>query len=457
MTTLDITGELLKKYGASGPRYTSYPAIPYWGDATPSMVEGWLESMESRNNSVSLYTHIPFCKSRCYYCGCFVVITPHTEQAERYVDGVMKEMELVAGRIKHPLPVRQYHLGGGTPNYLPPETMTRMVRRAKELFPFMPDTEMSIEVDPRTLDEAYLPMLRELGFNRMSFGVQDFDPKVQEAVNRIQPYDMVARVTEQARQLGFLSVNFDLIYGLPEQTGESFGATMDQVKVLRPDRVALYHYAHLPDSHPYQRRFAAESMADSQQKMAIFLAARQAFLQWGYQPIGLDHFALPEDDLSTAFKQGTMQRNFMGYSTQAGTDMLSFGISAISDFNHAFWQNEKKLPAYYDSVENNRLPILRGLDLNPDDRLRKSVIQALFCKGVVAFAEVEKSFGVSSGHFSEELKSLASMSDDGLVVVTPDRLEVTERGQLFLRNIAMKFDAYLKQGVKPPVQFSSTV
>ncbi|MDH4122172.1 MAG: oxygen-independent coproporphyrinogen III oxidase [Deltaproteobacteria bacterium] len=455
---MDVTSEMLNKYNVSAPRYTSYPAIPFWKPADGTQAAAWIAAMEpARQTSLSLYTHIPFCKTRCYYCGCFVVISPHEEIAQPYADALEKEMELAAGQMKHRWPVAQYHLGGGTPNYLNIARMERLVAKARALFPFQDDAEMSIEVDPRTLNKNYLERVRALGFNRLSLGVQDFDPEVMETVNRVQPYDMVAGVVEQARKLGFLSVNFDLIYGLPKQTTATFQKTMAQVKTLGPDRVALYHYAHLPDSHPYHRRFDPADLPGSQEKMDIFLQARERFLSWGYQPIGLDHFAKPDDDLSVSFRNRSMRRNFMGYTTKAGTDMLAFGISAISDFNHAFWQNEKKLPHYYKALEKGELPVIRGLELSGDDRLRRQVIQNLFCQGGVNFGQMEQAYQIPfQSHFAGELEALAPLQDDGLVTLSPEGITVTDQGQLFLRNIAMTFDAYLRKGSKPPVQFSRT-
>jgi oxygen-independent coproporphyrinogen III oxidase len=448
---------LLARYDAAAPRYTSYPPIPYWGALDAETVQGWLAAPRSGGeSSLSLYTHIPFCRSRCHYCGCFVVITPHQEPAERYLGAVHREMELVAQRLGPARRVRQYHLGGGTPNFISPAAMERLVARARELFAFDDDVEMSIEVDPRHLSPREIAHLRALGFKRLSLGVQDFDEQVQAGVNRVEPYAHVERLMRAARAEGFAGVNFDLIYGLPHQTRERFARTVQRVLALGPDRLALYNFAYLPQAFPHQRKMDAAALPDAAEKLAIFLAAREAFTDNGYQAIGLDHFARHDDELARAWRAGSMRRNFMGYTTQAGTDLLAFGVSGISEFNGCYWQNEKKLVGYERTVEAGQIPVVRGLQLSAEDRLRQAVVAGLFCQGGVDFPTLGAEFGLDwRTHFAPELEGLAPLAADGLVALDAGRLRVTEPGQFFLRNIAVLFDNRTRQGA--PVRFSRTV
>lgn len=468
---------LLAKYDSAVPRYTSYPPIPYWGEVNSREVAGWLEQPCSRSDpSLSLYTHIPFCRSRCHYCGCFVIITPHQEPAERYLAAVHREMELVAERLAETgsntaATVSQYHLGGGTPNFISPAAMEALVTKARALFPFGENPEMSIEVDPRHLDAAELAHLRNLGFNRISLGVQDFDEQVQKGVNRIQPFGKVAEQVETARKLGFRGINFDLIYGLPHQTRESFAGTVDKVVNLRPDRLALYNFAYLPQAFPHQNKMDARALPSAEEKLAIFLQTRETLMENGYLPIGLDHFALAGDELAIAYRDGSIRRNFMGYTTQAGTEMLAFGVSAISEYNGRFWQNEKNLARYQRGVEAGNVPAVRGMTLAPEDLLRKELIYGLFCQGNVGFAHLAEKFGVDpKAHFSAELENLAPLEADGLLTLDDTGLRVSDVGQFFLRNIAVVFDAHLNNGAQggiggvggtggsePPVKFSRTV
>ena len=448
---------LLARYDGAAPRYTSYPPIPYWGEVDGDTVAGWLaEPRAGGEGSLSLYTHIPFCRERCHYCGCFVVITPHAHPAERYLAAVHQEMERVAAAMAAPPPVRQYHLGGGTPNFISAAAMEALVAKARACFPFADDVEMSIEVDPRHLTPAEVRRLRELGFNRLSLGVQDFDAQVQAGMNRVEPAEHVARIVDAARQAGFLSVNFDLIYGLPHQTQPRFEQTVRRVLQLGPDRLALYNFAYLPQAFPHQRKMDAAALPDKDEKLAIFLTARELFTGNGYQAIGLDHFARNDDELAVAYRAGTMRRNFMGYTTQAGTDLVAFGLSGISEYNGRFWQNEKKLARYERAVEAGQIPAVRGLLLDREDRLRQAIVGALFCQGVVDFAALGRHFDLDLGrHLALELADLEPLAADGLVTLAPDRLTVTELGQFFLRNIAVVFDNRTRKGA--PVQFSRTV
>ena len=450
---------LLEKYDGAGPRYTSYPPIPYWSDVDAGAVAGWLaEPREGGDPSLSLYTHIPFCRSRCHYCGCFVIITPHRDPAERYLQAVHREMELTAECLGPGTPVRQYHLGGGTPNFISMAAMGKLVDKANALFPFEEGMEMSLEVDPRHLGRGEVKALAALGFNRISLGVQDFDEAVQVGVNRVEPFEHVAGLMDQLRGAGFGGINFDLIYGLPHQNRRGFEGTMKRVLQLRPHRLALYNFAYLPQAFPHQRKMDAKALPGPEEKLAIFLLARELLLDNGYVAMGMDHFALASDELSIAYENGTMRRNFMGYTTRAGADLLAFGVSGISEFNGRFWQNEKKLAGYHRLIDAGTLPAVRGMALDREDRLRQAVIAALFCQGGLNFPALEADFGGNlKEHLAPQLERLAPLSDDGLVELDDGNLRVTELGRFFLRNIAMVFDRHLEASEEPPVQFSRTV
>jgi oxygen-independent coproporphyrinogen-3 oxidase len=457
MSRVSIPPELLARYDVTAPRYTSYPPIPYWPPAQDGM--RWLaEPLSAPDPSLSLYVHIPFCRSRCFYCGCYVIVSSRHEPAERYAGTLCREMELMRAGFAGEAPVRQFHIGGGTPTFVAMDVLAALVKKARALFPFDPGAEMGIEVDPRTVDAEKLSALRLLGFNRLSMGVQDFDPTVQRAVNRWQPFELVEALASAARREAFRSVNMDLIYGLPHQTAQSFAETLEKTRRLHPDRLALYHYAHLPDAMPHQRRLDAATLPDREQKLEIFMLARERLMDWGYVPIGLDHFALPEDDLAQAWREGTLQRNFMGYTTQAGSELLAFGVSAISDCKGAFWQNEKKLNRYEACVRSGQLPIVRGMLLDEDDRIRKEAIGGLFCRGQLDFAGLAARFAIDPrAYFAAEWDALAPLEADGLVEREVEGIRVTERGQFFLRNIAIVFDAYHRRQGEAARHFSRAV
>ena len=447
---------LIGKYEGRAPRYTSYPPIPYWGELDAAQVEPWLRGQA--DGPLSLYTHIPFCRSHCSYCGCFVIISPHRKPVDGYLEAVHREMAAVRERLPAAPRVRQYHLGGGTPTYISREDMTALVERARALFPFEPDVEMSIEVDPRTVSPEDLAHLHALGFNRVSLGVQDFETPVQERVNRRQPAEQVVRLVEAARGLDFLSVNFDLIYGLPLQTRSTFERTLNQVLALAPDRIALYNFAHLPNLFTHQRRIDPAELPPPEEKLAIFLDARERLMGGSYLSIGMDHFARQGDELAAAWQEGTLRRNFMGYTTQAGTNLVGFGVSAISELQGYYWQNEKKLSRYERSLGEGRLPIVKGMALSADDRLRQAVITALFCQGRLDGEDIGRRFGVDcAAVFAPALRALEPMVADGLVRLEAGGVTVTELGRLFLRNIAQAFDGYAgdRAGAKP--LFSRTV
>lgn len=461
-----VTKELLLKYNTAGPRYTSYPTAPVWQDSYDAQThEQTIRQTNSRTepnpHPLSIYTHLPFCEQRCLFCGCNVVITKQRDQAEKYLGYLFKEMETIAGWMDRSRPVVQFHWGGGTPTYLSEEQMERLFRFQTSLFPLSPDAEVAIEVDPRVTTPEQLNVLRELGFNRISLGVQDFNPQVQETIHRVQPLDMTTATVEHCRALGFEGLNFDLIYGLPFQTVESFTQTVQEVIALSPDRIALYSYAHVPWLSPHQTQIPENALPETETKFRILQTALQLLTEAGYLYIGMDHFAKPQDELGQALQKGTLHRNFMGYTVQQGhlpSDLYGFGVSAISGLQGQFAQNWRKLSQYYEALDNNRIPVMRGYVLSDEDKLRQQVILAILCQGRIDYANVNQQFGIDfKTHFAEALQQLAVPAEDGLVVLNSDSLLVTPVGRMFSRNLAMPFDAYLPKlsGDKPT--FSKTV
>jgi oxygen-independent coproporphyrinogen-3 oxidase len=457
---------LLQKYNTSGPRYTSYPTAPMWQDsydaeAHEKTVRSTNQPIGSNPHPLSLYVHLPFCESRCLFCGCNVVITQQRDQAEKYLGYLFREMETLAGWMDRSRPVVQFHWGGGTPTYLSEAQMARLFKFQTELFQLAPGAEVAIEVDPRVTTPAQIDLLKELGFNRISLGVQDFNPQVQEAIHRVQPLDMTAATTEQCRRLGFEGLNFDLIYGLPHQSVASFEKTVREVIQLSPDRIALYSYAHVPWLSPHQNQIPEAALPESETKFQILQVALQMLTDAGYLYIGMDHFAKPTDELSLALKSGNLHRNFMGYTVQHGhlpSDLYGFGVSAISGLQGQFAQNWRKLSQYYEAIDAGRIATMRGYELSTEDRLRQAVILAILCPGQISYPDFEQRFGVQfKTHFAEAFPKLEDMACDGLVELTETSLIVTPKGRLFSRNIAMPFDAYLPKlsGDKPT--FSKTV
>jgi len=389
--------------------------------------------------------HVPFCASLCYYCACNKIITKRRDRGEDYLGLLEREVALQTAHLGHQQQVTQLHLGGGSPTFLDDAQLARLVALLRSQFTIGPGAECSIEVDPRTVNHRRLQALRGLGFNRLSLGVQDFDPGVQQAVHRVQPFEDVEALTEQARELRFDSINFDLIYGLPRQNRASFARTLEQVLRLRPDRIALYAYAHLPARFKPQRRIHAEELPDAEAKLGMLSQAIGAFLQAGYEYIGMDHFALPEDSLAVARRQGRLQRNFQGYSTQADCDLLGLGVSAIGRIGSTYSQNARTLEEYADLLRQGRLPVVRGMALTQDDLLRRTIINALMCQGRVAFESIESAFLVDfRARFAEELDRLQAMAEQGLVVVDEQAITVTPLGWYFVRALAMVFDRYLQ-------------
>lgn len=461
-----VTADLIRRYDRPGPRYTSYPtAVEFQEDVGTETYGEHLERAARRvDEPLSLYLHLPFCEERCLYCGCNVVITRKREVEQRYLGFLEREIHDVARRLGGRRRIRQYHWGGGTPTYLTPEEMRHIHSVVRGEFELEDDAEVAIEIDPRVTTPEHLDAIRELGFNRLSLGVQDFTPEVQEAVNRVQPYEQTRELIERARAMGLGSINVDLIYGLPLQTPETFQQTLEQVLDIRPDRLAVYSYAHMPWIKVQQRRILEEQLPTPEVKLELIARALDTFRRGGYLAIGMDHFALPEDEMGQALTRGTLWRNFMGYTVRHAPDMVGCGMSSIGDVDGAFFQNEKKLIRYEKAIEAGRLPVERGLLLSADDKLRRYVITALMCVFRVDFAEVEQRFGIGfSDTFRTELEELRILEDDGFVALHDDHVEVVDNGRLFVRNVAMVFDTYLRtkhqavEGSKTPPRFSRTV
>lgn len=459
MTTLDhrphpvqalLTADLLSKFDTPGPRYTSYPTADRFASSfdAASTLRVFSDIRQSRPQApLSLYVHIPFCESICYYCACNKVITKHHERSADYLDALETELGLVAESLGTGRPVSQLHFGGGSPTFLSDDELTRVMASLGGVFRLTPDSEVSIEVDPRTVTPARLAHFRGLGFNRLSFGVQDFDPDVQKAVHRDQSFDLVQALMRSARDLGFGSINADLIYGLPKQTPQSFARTVRQMGDLRPDRIALYAYAHLPERFKPQRRILEADLPTPAQRVAMLGGAIDGFLSRDYCYIGMDHFALPTDSLAEARREARLHRNFQGYSTQPDCDLVALGVSAIGHVGAAYYQNAKTLPEYYESLAQRRLPVVRGHASSADDLVRRYVIMALMCQGRVDFDTVESTHGVSvPDYFGPELAQLRALAQSGLVDLQERAVQVTASGWFFVRAVAMVFDRYLQHG-----------
>ena len=444
--TFEISPEFLAKYNRPGPRYTSYPTAPVWQDNFgPSDLEQVFAAADRLAAPVSLYMHLPFCESLCLFCACNVVIQKDKSVAVPYLNVLKREIEHVGRYISRTRPVIQFHWGGGTPTYLSPGQMEDLIGYARERFTFAPDAEIGVEVDPRVTTAEHLESLRRLGFNRLSMGIQDFNPEVQKAVHRIQPYEMTRDIIQAGRRLGFDSINVDVIYGLPYQTAQSFGESVEQVIGLGPDRVAMFSYAHVPWLKKQQGSFV-KHLPEGMEKFRIFQTGLARFLAAGYLYIGLDHFARPSDELYLAQKNRTLHRNFQGYTTKAGADLYGMGVSAIGSIHGAYAQNYRDLPSYQDAIAQRGLATMRGYRLSHDDVIRRAVINRLLCHTVIPKREVEKEFAISfDEYFSEETARLEEFIADGLVRVSPDEIRVTMLGQIFIRNVAMIFDAYLKE------------
>lgn len=456
---------LLTKYDVSGPRYTSYPTARQFHSQFGEGDYRW--HIEHSNQDpvpkpLSLYLHIPFCKALCYYCGCHKIITQNRSKILTYLDALHKEIKNQASLFDPDREVRQVHLGGGTPTYLYTAEIQQLLNTIKQYFKLapMPDCEMGIEIDPRTTDKVDIEVLANMGFNRMSFGVQDFDRQVQVAINRLQDKDQTLELLYTARSAGVASLSVDLIYGLPKQTQQSFVETLKAIIAAHPDRIALYNYAHMPSIIKAQKMIQENDLPEAEAKLELLNLSIDTLTAAGYCHIGMDHFALPSDPLSRSLDKGELHRNFQGYSTHGDCDIIGFGASAISRVGDAFSQNHKNLLDYQRCIKNQRLATQRGYSLSADDRIRAAVIQHIMCSHILNFKDFGRAHHIIfKQYFQRELEQLKPMSDDQLLIITEDKLQITARGRLLLRNIAMIFDAYLPQNNSADncIQFSKVL
>ncbi|MCK5125845.1 MAG: oxygen-independent coproporphyrinogen III oxidase [candidate division Zixibacteria bacterium] len=456
----DNIQKLLHKYDRPGPRYTSYPTVPEWSDKfSPEDYIQALKRASETNEPLSLYVHIPFCRKRCFYCGCNTTITKKPEKPADYLLTLKREIEIVTNQLDQRNRLIQMHWGGGTPTYLTTEQIEWLFNEISAKFEFLEDAEIAIEVDPRVTTTEQLELLAKLGFNRISLGVQDFNEKVQTAIGRNQTQDQTLSLFKTCRELGFNGINIDLIYGLPFQTVQNFSKSIQQVIDLKTDRVAVYSYAHLPSIITHQRRIDENALPQTEQKYKLFATAIEKFIDAGYVQIGMDHFARSDDELALAVKNGTLHRNFMGYTTKRTSDMLGIGMSAIGDIGGSFAQNYSKLDTYMRPIAENQNAVFRGCVLTEDDKIRRWTIISIMCNGVLDFTELEKQFGIKyAEYFTDEDKELAEFIGDGLMERTESGLKVTAKGMIFVRNISLVFDAYMrsKRDGKTPL-FSRTI
>jgi len=443
MSVLKVNLDLVKKYDVPGPRYTSYPPATKFTDTV-----AWSKLAEkiSENNQtecdLSLYFHIPFCETLCWFCGCASITTSNHKQGDIYINYLEREAVQMARLLNPQRKVVQLHWGGGSPTFLSPDQIRRLGGIIHKHFTFSDDIEAGVEVDPRRLTRDHIVALREIGFNRASLGVQDFEPKVQKAVHRIQPRDMIQQVLDWARELGFGSISFDLIYGLPHQTVDSFNRTLDIVLGMQPDRLAVFSYAHVPWIKPAQKILEQQVLPTPEVKLELLKNAIERLTENNrYVYIGMDHFARPDDELAVAQKKKQLQRNFQGYSTRAGADIYAFGMSAISQIPDVYWQNEKELPDYYAALDAGKIPLMRGCFVTNEDKIRRETIMRVMCDLSLDYAAMSQRLGINfQEHFANELAALAPFEADGLVKCSPTGIEVTDTGRLFIRNIAMCFD-----------------
>jgi len=445
-----ISEDLLRRFDVSGPRYTSYPTADRFVESF--LVDDYTQALTLRSTGaagsatpLSLYVHIPFCENLCYYCACNKIITKHHDRAAPYLRYLSREVDLHIAKLGLGQSVSQLHLGGGSPTFLTDDELRELMAMLRRNFTLVPGGEYSIEVDPRTIDASRLDTLAELGFNRLSFGVQDFDPAVQKSVNRVQPAEQVFSLVAAARQRDFDSINVDLIYGLPLQSPESFDRTLAQVVELRPERIALYAYAHLPERFKPQRRIETTEIPNAGAKVAMLARSMAAFMGAGYVYVGMDHFALPTDPLAIAKQQGRLHRNFQGYSTQPDCDLIGLGVSSIGRVGSTYSQNAKTMEEYCDFLDQGRFPVVRGLSLSADDLLRRAVIMAVMCQGLVVFKAIEAAYAIEfRSYFATEMATLEKLAEQGLVKLNENNIEVTATGWFFVRAVAMVFDRYLQ-------------
>jgi oxygen-independent coproporphyrinogen-3 oxidase len=459
ITAVDV--QLLRKYSVAGPRYTSYPSAPLFSDKFPS--SEYLDEIRATNAPggdapISVYVHLPYCDTLCYFCGCTMKVTHDLTQISAYNAYLKKEIDAIAPMISRSRKVVQLHWGGGTPSYLSAEEIRDLGSYLRSRFAYADDIEAGVEIDPRGLTKDRMEAFRESGFNRVSMGVQDFNPEVQRAVNRIQPESITRDALEWSRGLGFQSINIDLIYGLPHQTVDSFALTVDKIIGLSPDRLAVFNYAHVPWLKPHQKVLDEKALPSPETKLEIFRMTLGKLAAAGYENIGMDHFSKPNDELAVARRNGTLYRNFQGYTTKAGCDLYAFGMSAISLVGGVYHQNLKSVWDYYGRLDAGGLPTHAGYRMTPDDAIRREVIMGIMCGNEVMKADVSKKFGIDfDAYFAESLPKLEKFTGDGLLELHSDRIVITPPGRLIVRNIAMCFDPYLEAMQKERPIFSKTV
>ncbi|MEK6749889.1 MAG: oxygen-independent coproporphyrinogen III oxidase [Pseudomonadota bacterium] len=443
--------ELIRRYDKSGPRYTSYPtAVQFHTGFTAEHYRAQAQrtTRERLQGPLSLYFHIPFCDTVCFYCGCNKIVTKNRARTVPYLDHLYKEVALQGALYGRQRPVTQLHWGGGTPTFLSQEQMRGLMAVTREHFMLLDNDngEYSIEIDPREADPSTIALLRELGFNRLSMGVQDFDAKVQLAVNRVQSEEQTFTILDAARNAGFKSVSLDLIYGLPNQSVHSFARTLEKVIAVGPDRLSVFNYAHLPEMFKTQRQIKAEELPSATEKLAILQNTIERLNQAGYVYIGMDHFAKPQDELAIAQREGSLYRNFQGYSTHAECDLIGLGVTSISMVGDCYAQNSRDIEDYYQRLDRNELPVLRGVELTADDKLRREVITQLICHFEVHYQTINTRYGVEFGdYFAREIAELRNMQHDGLVRVDDNGIYVEPTGRLLIRNVCMVFDRYLRE------------
>jgi len=453
----EFNKELIKKYDRPGPRYTSYPpATEFTEDVNSNHYIKKLIESNQRKTPLSLYFHIPFCEQRCLYCGCNVIISHKKGIEVPYLERVYREVQLVSQYLDKDRKVIQLHWGGGTPNYLEPEQIKAFFEEIVKRFPIDENAEISIELDPRYLTDEQIKTIKEVGFNRVSLGIQDLNPKVQCVVNRIQPYELIKEKIEKLREAGFESINVDLIYGLPYQTKESFEETVDKVIELNPDRIATYSFAYIPDIKPHQQLLPKESLPSAEEKLRILEMIIDKFQSAGYIYIGMDHFAKPHDELAVAQRKRELWRNFQGYTTKKGVELLGFGATSIGMLYDSYFQNFKTLREYNNAVDKGEIPVFRGYILSEDDFIRREVIMDIMCNLGVDFKKIENMFEIDfKNYFEKELEELKGMEEDGLIKIEEEKIRILPVGRLLIRNVAMVFDAHLRR--KRELKFSRTI
>jgi len=460
VSQLNVNLDLVKKYNVAGPRYTSYPpATKFTDQISFSELEEKISENNQSERGLSLYFHIPFCETLCWFCGCTTVITKNHGEGKPYLDYLEREVAQMAKLLNPNRKVVQLHWGGGSPTFLQPDEIRRLGGIIRKHFQFSDDIEAGVEIDPRRLSHEHVVALREIGFNRASLGVQDFEPKVQEAIHRIQPRDLTQQALDWARENNFGSVNFDLIYGLPFQTVETFGQTLDAVLEMSPDRLAVFSYAHVPWVKPAQKILEQKNLPAPETKLQLLKMVIERLTENGkYIYIGMDHFAKPADELVLAQRNKTLQRNFQGYSTRGDADIYSFGMSAISQIPDAYWQNEKELPDYYSALDEKKFPFARGYFLNAEDKIRRETIMRVMCDLSLDYSAMSKNLGVNfREHFATELAALKNFAEDGLIQFSENGFDVTDAGRLFIRNIAMCFDNTFAETDKDKIKYSRTI